>query len=132
MGWHCAAADHTTSKPLLQTDVVSITPILLRVPPAPLPSTSSPPEPDAKIGSGGDDDGPVAKRQRTEAAVEEPRGDSQGRQRPMGLSEPDVTVYAIQLAGRPGKFLPEKAIELGVQPGPVSAPEDGRGKSGRV
>ncbi len=43
----------------------------------------------------------------------------EGRARPMGLSPPDSVVYLAQLSGRPGKFNPERAKALGVEPGPV-------------
>ncbi|GIL91146.1 hypothetical protein Vretifemale_18806, partial [Volvox reticuliferus] len=113
--------DHSTSEPVLKTDLVSITPILVRV--------AAWRKQTAAIADG-DGDGPVAKRQRTEAAgktmtnttmlaqvVEQEPQDAQGRQRPADLSEPDVAVYAVQMAGRPGKFMPQKALELGVPQG---------------
>lgn len=43
----------------------------------------------------------------------------EGRAPPMGLSPPDSVVYLAQLSGRPGKFNPERAKALGVEPGPV-------------
>ncbi|GIL65868.1 hypothetical protein Vafri_19515 [Volvox africanus] len=106
--------EHSTSEPVLKTDLVSITPILVHV--AAWKTQT------AAIADGdGDGDGPAAKRQRTEAADKTPaqvaEQDVQGRQRPADLSEPDVAVYAIQMAGRPGKFMPQRALELGVPQG---------------
>ncbi|EFJ44962.1 hypothetical protein VOLCADRAFT_118548, partial [Volvox carteri f. nagariensis] len=110
--------DHATSTPVLQTDVVSITPILVRVGETNISSEGPPVAADGD-GDGEGDGGPAAKRQRTEPSSTANEQDSPGRQRPAGLSHPDIAIYAIQLAGRPGKFMPEKAIELGVEPGPL-------------
>ncbi|GLC37922.1 hypothetical protein PLESTF_000610300 [Pleodorina starrii] len=112
--------DHGTTEPVLKTDVVSITPILVRVEAAAATANG-----ESNGGDGSGDGGsPAAKRQRTDAGSDPTAADEQGagqggRQRPAGLSHPDVAAYAVQMAGRPGKFLPEKAIELGVRPGPL-------------
>mgnify|MGYP001807064687 CR=1 FL=1 len=45
---------------------------------------------------------------------------AEGRERPADLSPPATAVYLVRLSGRPGKFLPDKARQLGVKPGPVS------------
>ena len=46
-------------------------------------------------------------------------GAAGGRQRPAGLHPPDLVAYMAQLAGRPGKFDPNKAKALGIRPGKV-------------
>ncbi|GLI60588.1 hypothetical protein VaNZ11_002748 [Volvox africanus] len=103
--------EHSTSEPVLKTDLVSITPILVRV-------TAWKTQTAAIADGDGDADGPAAKRQRTDAAGKTPaQVAEQDLQRPADLSEPDVAVYAIQMAGRPGKFMPQRALELGVPQG---------------
>ncbi|KXZ55190.1 hypothetical protein GPECTOR_3g335 [Gonium pectorale] len=127
--------DAASTQPLLKTDVVTITPIMLTVRP---PSSSNgegvmdveAEEAEAAAGGG---NSPAAKRRRTDgAAAQQSRpgageqsdgetdADAEGRQRPAGPSCPrPLAVYTVQLAGRPGKFMPDKARALGVTPGPL-------------
>eukprot|EP00198_Chlamydomonas_reinhardtii_P000339 XP_001689674.1 RNase Z-like protein [Chlamydomonas reinhardtii] len=104
--------DSNTTEPLLKSDVVSITPFL-----------GSP----AKGSRAERGHSPAAKRRRVAPdnspemsdAEEDAKAAAEGRERPADLSPPATAVYLVRLSGRPGKFLPDKARQLGVKPGPL-------------
>ncbi len=112
-----AAADPESPQPALQSGVVTVLPLPIRVPAAA----------DAGRGSPGGRS-PQAKRRRLgqdagEAAEGGSGAEGEAGPRPAAPGDGQLMLaYGIRMADRPGKFQPAKAKALGVPYGPVSAP----------